>query len=439
MLNKLSAQQVIDFIETYLATIRRFCSVLPLTRRVIFPDFWINRYQIVVNIFDDVVAIEFRRRLHKKRDSIKISKRKSLNDVYPRIKGANPRIPIDGLEGIVIKNLAIATESCMPFLQIGGTLLIIPDNASLLRVTGGGDVMIQNVAFFYVDNKVPKQFTFKSLWIIAKDSPILLNLEDTQKRALKDFLRQLLSEAPILGEKMKRYSEFDLLKEIKAIEREYVNLLNSENVSEQEMQDFFEAHGFVLSPVYLDICPKTIMIKPQMDLKSIGRKVDFILLKEPNIKNFRIKCSVIELKRPQDKIFTKDRKLSHPLKVGLSQIKSVFDFINSNPKEARKTLGINDISDIVGIVLIGRRKDLTKEEAEELLRLNSRNPSIKILLYDDLLENIKFISKILGKKIRQPVVVVGQKGDADEDFTGKSSDVIQEALNYLSKRIQKGI
>jgi len=440
MSSELDAKQIIDFIQVYLTIVRRFCSVLSSTRRALFPDFWNNHYQIAVYVCDDVVAVEFKRRIYKKKDSITISRRSSLSNVYPQITGINPRFPIDGLEGIVISNLAIATESCMPFLRPGGTLLIIPDNVGLLRVTAGGDVRLQNVAFFYVDKRgVPRQFTFKCLWIIAKDSPILLNLEYTQKRALRDFLRQLLSEAPILGEKMKRYSEFDLLKEIKSIESRYINLINSENTTEQEMQKFFEMHSFVLSPFYLDICPKTITIKPQMELKRIGRKVDLILLREPNIRDFRIKCSVIELKKPQDKLFTKGRKLSHQLRLGLSQVKSVLDFVKSSPKEARKLLEIEDISNIVGIVLIGRKKDLTKEEIEELFKLNSRSASIKVLLYDDLLENIKFVSKILGKKIRQPVVIVGQKGDAGEDFTGKSGDVIQEALNYLSKRIQEGI
>jgi len=327
----------------------------------------------------------------------------------------------------------------MPFLRPGGTLLKIPENASLLRVTAGGE-RLQNIAFFYMDRRgASRQFTFKCLWIIAKDSPLLSDLEYTQKRALRDFLRQILSKAPILGEKMKRYSEFDLLKEIESIENRYINLINSENTTEQEMQKFFEIHSFVLSPFYLDICPKTITIKPQMELKNIGRKVDFILLKEPNIRDFRIKCSVIELKKPQDKLFTKGRKPSHQLKLGLLQVKSVLDFVKSSPKEARKLLGIEDISNIVGIVLIGCRKNLTKEEIEELIKLNSRSPSIKVLLYDDLLENIRFVSKILGKKIRQPVVIAGQKGNSEEDFTGKSSDVIQEALDYLSKRIQEGI
>ena len=428
---------VVSCLCMHASVVRRYCSVLSISRRALFPDFWNYHYQILVIMCKDGVAIEFKRKIGKRKDSIAVMKRKTLDDVYPQLTGSNPRIPVKGLEGIIVENLAIATQGCMPFLKPGGTLLTIPDDSGFFKVTAGGDIKLQNVGFFNVDKKgVPKQFTFKCLWILANDAPILLNLESAQRRGLNDFLRQLLTVAPILGEKMIRYSEYDLLSEFKTIEREYITLLNSENVAEQEMQDFLEKHGFVLSPLYLDVCPKTITIKPQMQLKEIDRKVDFMLLKEPTLKNYGIKCSAIEIKKPSDKLFTKKGEPSDQLKVGLSQVNDIFGFIKSNPEEAKNRLDIKDATEIVGIVLIGRRKELSGEEAKSLVELNGKNASQKILLYDDLLENIRFVSSVLGKKFRQPVVVIGQKGDSTEDFTGKSSDVIQEAINYLSKRIE---
>jgi hypothetical protein len=273
---------------------------------------------------------------------------------------------------------------------------------------------------------------------LACDAPILSSPALTEKRALGDFLRKLLSGASILGERMRRYSEFDLLNEFKEVEKEYTTLFNSENIAEQEMQYFFENHAFVLSPFYLDICPKSITMKAQMELRAIDRKVDFVLLKEPNLNNYGIKCSAIELKKPDDKLFTNRGEPSDQLKLGLSQISAIFEFVKSKPEDAGKLLGIKDSSDLVGIVLIGRRKELETEEAELLIETNRKNPCQKILLYDDLLGNIAFTSEILGKKVRQPVVVIGQKGDSSEDFTGKSSEVIQGALDYLARRIKEG-
>ena len=435
----MKSEQLIDFIGTYLSVIRRYCSVLPLSRRSSLPDYWSSHYQILAHTCEDGIAIEFKRKIGKKIDSIVVLRRRTLADFYPHLTGANPRLPIDGLEGIAVTNLAISTKSCMPFLKTGGTLLEIPDEVAFLRVTAGGDVQLQKVSFFYVDEKdVPRQFAFKCLWILACDAPILSSPALAEKRALGDFLRQLLSGASILGERMRRYSEFDLTNEFKEVEREYTTLFNSENIAEQEMQYFFENHPFVLSPFYLDIFPKTITIKPQMELEAIDRKVDFVLLKEPNLNNYGIKCSAIELKKPNDKLFTNKGDPSDQLKLGLSQIRAIFEFVKSKPEDARKLLGIKDLSDLVCIVLIGRRKELKTEEAELLIEANRENPSQKILLYDDLLGNIAFTSEMLGKKVRQPVVVIGQKGDSSEDFTGKSSEVIQEASDYLGRRIKEG-
>ena len=435
----INSKQLIDFIQTYLSVIRRYCTVLPLSRKYSLPDFWSSQYQILAYACEDGIAIEFRRKIGKKIDSIAVLGRKTLANLYPHLIGANPRLPIDGLEGILVTNLAISTKSCMPFLKADGTLLEIPDEVGFLGVTAGGDVQLQKVNFFYVDEKgVPRQFAFKCLWILACDAPILSSPELTEKRALGNFLRQLLSGTSILGERMRRYSEFDLLTEFKEVEREYRTLFNSENVAEQEMQYFFENHAFVLSPFYLDICPKSITIKAQMEIRAIDRKVDFVLLKEPNLNNYGIKCSAIELKKPNDKLFTNKGEPSDQLTLGLSQISAIFEFVRSKPEEARKLLGIKDLSNLAGTVLIGRRKDLKAGEAELLIETNRKNPSQKILLYDDLLENIAFTSEMLGKKARQPVVVVGQKGDSSEDFTGKSSEVIQEASDYLARRIREG-
>jgi len=166
--------------------------------------------------------------------------------------------------------------------------------------------------------------------------------------------------------------------------------------------------------------------------------VDFILLKEPNLENYGIKSLAIELKKPEDKLFTKKGEISNQLKIGIDQIASIFNFINSNPKEAKKLLEINNHSDLIGIVIIGRKKDLTTGDLKRLNEINRTNKEMKILLFDDLLTNIKLVSKTLAKRIVQPVVVVGQKWDSTEDFTGKSSETIQEALNYLSRRIKEG-
>jgi hypothetical protein len=69
---KMNSKQLIDFIQTYLSVIRRYCSVLPLSRRSSFPDFWFSRYQILAYACEDSIAIEFKRKIGKKIDSVTV-------------------------------------------------------------------------------------------------------------------------------------------------------------------------------------------------------------------------------------------------------------------------------------------------------------------------------------------------------------------------------
>ncbi len=430
---------LLNFIRTYLSTIRRFSSLLPEERKNLLPEFWCYPYKILATICKDGIVIRFKRKISKKLDSIHINSKRSLNDINPKFTGSQVLIPLDGISGIVVEDLAIATESCMPFLESGGTLLKIPDHFGLFRVASGGDIMLNNVGLFYVDRRgVPKQFTFRGTWVIANDSPSLFTTESAQKRGLMDFLQRLVKTGPIMGKKKGRYTEFDIASEIETVEKEYLTLINSDGIDEAEIQKFLEQHKFILSPLYLDISSKTIDIKPQMELPEIPRKVDFILMQEPNLIECKVACTAIEIKKPSHKLFLKNGEMSRPLREGIGQINAILKFVDSNLTEAKKYLPISGKSDLKGIVLIGRKKELSAEDIKSREKFNETNDSIKIVLYDDLLGNIDCVSRVIGKKLRQPAVVVGQAGTEDEDFTGKTGKVIQEAIDFLSKRIEKG-
>lgn len=427
-----------NFIQKYLLTIRRFSSLLPKERRNLLPEFWHYPYKILVTTCEDGIAIEFKRKISKKQDSIRIRHNRFLNDINTKFTGLQVLLPADGKSGIVVENLAITTESCFRFLNPGGTLWKIPDHFGLFRVASGGDIMLNNVGLFYIDRSgFPKQFTFRGMWIIANDSPSLFTAESAQKRGLMDFLRRLVQTGAIIGRKKKRYTEFDIASEIKTVKREYLTLMNSEGIDEAEVQKFLEEHKFILSPLYLDISSKTIKVKPQMELPAIGRKVDFVLMQELNLIECKVVCTAIEIKKPSDKLFLRNGKMSQPLREGIDQINAILKFVDLDLMEAKKYLPVSAKSDLKGIVLIGRRKELSAEDMKSREEFNEANDSIKIVFFDDLLKNIDCVSRVFGKKLQRPAVVVGQTGAKDEDFTGKTGEVIQEAIDFLSKRIDK--
>jgi len=70
--------------------------------------------------------------------------------------------------------------------------------------------------------------------------------------------------------------------------------------------------------------------------------------------------------------------------------------------------------------------------------LNRARTRTEVVTFDALLENIETVRGFYGLKGRQPVVVVGQEGTCDEDFTGKTGAAIQSAIDYLEKRMKGG-
>jgi hypothetical protein len=264
--------------------------------------------------------------------------------------------------------------------------------------------------------------------------PSLFSDVEGKELAQHDFFNRLIGSGPIKGEKLKRYTEADLAKEIDNVKERYLSLFLRENAEELELQRFLEEHPFILSPAYLDVSSGSLSVTPQVRMSKGKRIVDFLLLFEPNVEEIRRQVTIIEIKRPSHKLFTKGGVYSNHLEEGLQQVDEVFRIIGENPQEAIR-IGLQKSDTVIGLVLIGRYSDLKKSDVSCLEEINKKNARIRVATFDSLLRNIELVRDFYGVKGRQPVVVVGQQGTSDEDFTGKTGETIQNALDYFEKRI----
>jgi len=441
--SKIVSKSIVEFLRAYLSTIRKFETLLPSHRKGVLPEYVQSRFKIFVTICNDGIAVWFRRAIVKRKDTIKMSTRSSLRNVIPKLSADKNFLPLDGQTNILIKDLAIVTEGFFDSMyargyKMEGTVLKISDTFGILEVKSGADIKLENVLFGFLDKYgKPKQILLKVLWVIASDVPSLFSVAEGKERAQMEFFDRLVTSGPIKGEKMKRYSEADMAREIEDVKRDYISLVFRENAEEPELQQFLEKHPFILSPTYLDVCSGSLDVTPQVRLSRGKRIVDFLLLFEPDFEKARRLATVIEIKRPSHNLFVKKCKNSKPLRVGLQQVEEVFRIIKENPQEANK-LGLRHSDDISGMVLIGRRSDLNEEEISYLEQINEPRTLIKIDTFDALIENIETVKGFYGVKGRKPVVVVGQEGTSDEDFTGKTGETIQSAIDYLGKRIAHG-
>lgn len=441
---KIEGKSIVEFLRTYISTMRRFGSLLPNNRKEVLPDYVQFRSKIFVTICTDGIAIWFRRKIGKRRDTIKVSTKRFLRNLIPQLSEDKNMISVlNGAENFVIRNFAIVTQEFFDYMESRGykaerAVLRIPYAFGCLEVKSGADIKLENMLFGYLDRQgKPKQIVLKALWIIANDMPSLFSIAEGKERAQMEFFDRLVKSGPIKGEKMKRYTEANVAREIEDIKKDYVSLISRENAEEPELQQFLENHPFILSPTYLDVHTGSLEITPQARLSEGKRKADFLILFEPDFEKIRRLVTVVELKRPSHKLFVKKSEPSKPLKVGLQQVEMAFKIINENSEEAEK-LGINPSDNIRGMVLIGRYSDLEKKDISHLKELNKASTQIKIVTFDTLIKSIETVMKIYGAKGRVPAVVVGQKGTIDEDFTLKPGESLQEVIDYLEKRIESG-
>lgn len=432
--SSLDGKSIVRFLRAYLSTMRRFLTLLPDDRKSVLPEYIRLRFKVSVIICRDGVAIWFRRPIKKRKYSMKVSKRGFLRNVIPQLSADKNIFPLNGQSGIVIRNLALVTRGfANSVYKMEGTFLKIPDQFGILEVKSGADIKLENVLVGFLDRYgKPRQLVLKGLWVIANDAPSIFSVAEGKQRAQRSFFRFLLGSGPIKGEKMRHYSEADMSREIASVEKEYLSLVLRENVEEPELQQFLERHPFILSPTYLDVTPITLDVTPQARLSKGKRIVDFLLLFHPDLRNAKRIATLVEIKRPNHALFTKNGKYSKPLEEGLQQLDEAFRILDKSAEEAKK-FGLRDSDVLKGIILIGRRTDLRKDELSHLEQINKGSAGKKIATFDDLKENIETVKSFYGAKGRQPVVVIGQKGTNEEDFTGKTGETIQRAIDYLKR------
>lgn len=138
-----------------------------------------------------------------------------------------------------------------------------------------------------------------------------------------------------------------------------------------------------------------------------------------------ISIFVCDLKKPTDKLFTRGGQLSSKLIKAIEQVQKYANKLRTLLKNVTNV-------DVRGIVIIGRKLDLT-EKHRKILEELSKSSGVNVITYDELLDNVTKLQDFFRtRKLNYRVIVVGQKGTEDEDFTGNSGDVIQMAINELS-------
>lgn len=99
----------------------------------------------------------------------------------------------------------------------------------------------------------------------------------------------------------------------------------------------------------------------------------------------------VEIEKPSDPIFTQSNDFSHQFTHAFGQVIDFIEWIEQNVSYAQKKLpGIVSPS---GLLVIGTRNSLSKQQEAKLRRFNKNSNTVEVLTFDDLLSRAKTLHK----------------------------------------------
>ena len=163
--------------------------------------------------------------------------------------------------------------------------------------------------------------------------------------------------------------------------------LIDKQTNEEEYQVYLEEH-----PVLIDPLAMNVIDKQKLGIEYI---TDFV------IETLKGDYILVEIEKPQDKIFTQAGDFSSNFSHAFGQVLDFIEWVESNIAYAQTTLP--GISAPKGLLIIGRDADLTDQTRKKLRRFNRNSNSIEVLTYDDILSRSESLYKNIKKKIKLEV------------------------------------
>lgn len=165
--------------------------------------------------------------------------------------------------------------------------------------------------------------------------------------------------------------------------KDYKALLDSNPDREEVLQCFLRDNPSLLCPTFTKKWPKLSLGAHDTDFVFREAAGDYLL---------------VELERPDRRLFIKNGDISSQLKHAKGQILDWKRYIEDNLSTVQNELGLIGIStNPNSLVVIGRSRSLSLQNKRKLVSIENQCPKVKIRTYDDVYENSKaVIENLLG-------------------------------------------
>lgn len=162
---------------------------------------------------------------------------------------------------------------------------------------------------------------------------------------------------------------------------EFCRLIGNSSTSEAELHKFLNRYPEIFDSHMASIHSEVTIGRYRADLVIRYEQVDK-------------KIVLIELERHSDTIFTKANRIRKKVTHASQQVEDWINEIRLGAKNIPSWLSTQFCPE--GLVVIGRSRDLTDEQKQILVTINS-NRTVKIITYDDLLERMKQLMRMINR------------------------------------------
>ncbi len=154
-------------------------------------------------------------------------------------------------------------------------------------------------------------------------------------------------------------------------------------VREEEYQKFFTEN-----PAFLNPLASQLISKHKLGGEFI---TDYVL------ETLTGDYIAVEIEKPTDPIFTQSNDFTHQFTHAFGQVLDFIEWIEQNISYAQKKLpGITSPS---GVLVIGVRASLNKEQEDKLRRFNKNSNSVEVVTFDDLLSRARTLQANIRHKV----------------------------------------
>jgi hypothetical protein len=364
------------FSKSFAGTLTHLVSQFPKQYWPFFPTYMTRPFRIKAIVASNGIAIRYVRPAAKLRVVGSPVKGSLEGSIFPLV-GASNMFLLENAHDVSISHMRLANQAFADSHKLtGGTNIVCPSDFGVAEVRGNVQSSFEDVQFAWRMGRRDSIIYEYLLLIFSPPAIDMINARFGSRHAeslFENFLSWRIFDPSNPKSFQLDYARF-LLFASKMLEKQFAELIQRTDVEEAELQEFLCNHRTILTS---KLGYQLARCKVRLTPKDIA---DFVLtFGSPPVKSL-----AVEIEPSHYEVITSTGKQSSRLNGAIDQARRYIKAIGEQKDQ-------NSVSEVNGLVVIGRSASMDSIRREQLVRLNQSlfSERISVITFDELLDNIQ--------------------------------------------------